>query len=312
MFTRDQVFLASLEYFNGDSLAADVFVNKYCLQDRNGFYYEKTPERMHWRLAEEFARPDIKYHFNLDYLPSKKECWTSKEYHKTYEQKVTEYFHLMNRFKYVIPQGSPMSALGNPYQIQSASNCYVLPSVKDAYSQILHTDQELVQLSKRRGGVGFDISNLRPAGSPVSNAAKTSSGITSFMERFSNTTREVGQGARRAALLMSCSVHHPDIEQFITIKRDRTKVTGANISVMITDEFMKAVSEDTDYEQRWPCEKEEVKIRRLVKARDIWNLIIKNAWENAEPGVIFIDKMRNYPGQHYDGYEVVSTNPCGM
>ena len=308
MFKREQVFASTLEYFQGDALAADVFVNKYCLQDEDG-YYETTPQKMHWRLAQEFARPDLKYEFKLDDLPSVKEGWTKSEYYEFYAERVSMYFQLIDRFKFVIPQGSPMSALGNPYQIQSASNCFVLPSVEDSYSQIMKTDQELAQLSKRRGGVGFDISKLRPEGAPVSNAAKTSSGIVSFMERFSNTTREVGQNGRRAALLMSCSVHHPDIEKFITIKRDRTKVTGANISVAITDEFMKAVIEDIDYEQRWPCEGVEPKIRRVKRARDIWDLIIKNAWENAEPGVIFIDKMRNYPGQHYDGYEVVSTNP---
>ncbi len=714
MFKREQVFASTLEYFQGDALAADVFVNKYCLQDDHG-YYEITPQKMHWRLAQEFARPDLKYKFKLDDLPSVKEGWTKPEYYEFYAERVAMYFHLIDRFKFVIPQGSPMSALGNPYQIQSASNCFVLPSVGDSYSQIMKTDQELAQLSKRRGGVGFDISKLRPEGALVSNAAKTSSGIVSFMERFSNTTREVGQciakgervltkrglvaieevrprvdevwtkvgwvsvsdvkqnglkeivktttsrgysiktsedhvflnakleeiaiknfelgdelcllvgteqedrdqmlleivsvanvngqlndsitqptilsenlayligysygdgcvrrnkyneptvlelacsnsypeikekligilrdefgyianlvpgdgdleririsskiictflernnllkqksdaiempsrvinasqeiqaaflsgyfdadgyasgkkngyvfnsvqvdflkdvqiillalgcvsrlrkedrshlgwqdlwslnvtgtfsqerfvnimqdsvkvknlnfiakrdnvltpwqakelgiksnnysyingnqnlslgayarvlketgaeampnpmfcdeivsfetvdfeetydlvlekehlfwcegfyvhnSGRRAALLMSCSVHHPDIEKFITIKSDRTKVTGANISVAITDEFMKAVVEDADYEQRWPCEGAEPKIRHVKRARDIWDLIIKNAWENAEPGVIFIDKMRNYPGQHYDGYEVVSTNP---
>jgi ribonucleoside-diphosphate reductase alpha chain len=229
IYTYEEALEASKQYFNGDELAADVFVSKYALKNNNGELVEKTPADMHRRLSKEFARIESKYPNPLS------------------EEQI---FKLLDGFKYVVPQGSPMSAIGNEYQIQSASNCFVLDSPFDSYAGILHTDQQQAQIMKRRGGVGFDISNIRPKGMTTQNAARTTDGIGVFMERFSNTCREVAQNGRRGALLLSISVHHPEIKTFINIKRDKKKVTGANISIRVTDEFMQAVKNNKDVQLR--------------------------------------------------------------
>ncbi len=308
MYSYDEVYKATLEYFNGDELAANVWVTKYCLQDSNGQYHEKLPTDMFWRLAYEFARPNVKYKYQLNYLPTKQECLD--QYSNYYAREVDRYFELLSGFEFLNAQGSVMSSIGNYFQVQSPINCSVLSSPIDSYGGILKTDQELVQLAKRRLGIGFDLSNLRPAGTPVSNAAKTSTGLVSFMERFSNSTREVAQFGRRGALLLSCSVHHPDIEAFICAKKDRTKVTGANISVMTTNVFMEAVKNNTTYIQQWPIDSLAPIVKKEVSARKIWDLIIDMAWENAEPGLLLIDNYHdNYPAVNYPGYRVISTNP---
>jgi ribonucleoside-diphosphate reductase alpha chain len=310
--TREEVYAQTLKYFKNDELAANVFVNKYCLKDSDGKYYESDPSDMHKRLANEFARVDVKYELGLEELPSASECWKHEQYKNTMQAQCEHYFELFDEYRYVSPQGSPMSALGNPFQVQSASNCFVIESPLDSYGGILKTDQELVQLAKRRGGIGFNIDPLRPALTKVDNAALTSTGIGPFMERFSNSTKEVAQGGRRGALIMLLNVHHPEIETFITIKKDKTKVTGANISVMVTDEFMEAVRDDREYEQRWPVNDPNPKIKRKVKARKIWNLMMEAAWDSAEPGVLFIDNYhKNYPASGYENFRVVATNPCG-
>lgn len=290
MYTRDEVFKASLEYFNGDELAADVFTDKYCLYNaKDGKFYELTPDDMHRRIAKEFARIEKKYKNPLS------------------EQEIYEY---LKNFGKIVPQGSPMAGIGNPFQTVSLSNCYVIDSPYDSYGGILKADQEQAQLMKRRGGVGFDISNIRPKGVATNNAAKTTDGIGVFMERFSNTTREVAQNGRRGALMLTISVHHPEIETFINIKRDRKKVTGANISIRVTDEFMNAVQQDGDFELRWPIEKPV--FTKKVKAKDIWEQICQAAWDNAEPGVLFWDNaQRNTPTEFYDEFKSTSTNPCG-
>ena len=226
MSNYNEVFEKTLEYFKGDELAASVFATKYALQDNQGNYLETTPDQMHKRIAKEFARIESKY---PNPMPEE------------------EIYDLLADFKYVVPQGSPMSGIGNTHQIQSLSNCFVVDSPQDSYGGILKTDQEQVQIMKRRGGVGFDISTIRPHGLRTSNAAKTTDGIGVFMERFSNSCREVAQGGRRGALMLTVSVHHPDIETFINIKRDLSKVTGANISVRLSDEFMTAVEKNEDY-----------------------------------------------------------------
>jgi ribonucleoside-diphosphate reductase alpha chain len=298
-YTYDQVYNASLEYFKGDEFAAKVFVDKYALQGESGAYLECTPDHMHRRLAKEFERIENKYPNPLS---------------------AEEIFSLLDRFQFIVPQGSPMSAIGNPFQIQSLSNCFVIQGVHsnkyDSYGGILLADQELAQIMKRRGGVGLDISGIRPKNQPTANAAKTTDGIAVFMERFSNTCREVAQNGRRGAEMQTFSVNHPEIDTFITIKNDEKKVTGANISIKLTDEFMKAVKADETYTLRWPvhCTPETATVIRQVSAKDIWNKIIYSAWFRAEPGLLFWDTVkRNTPSDIYweEGYESISTNPCG-
>lgn len=298
MYTYTQVYEASVEYFNGDEFAAKVFVDKYAMQDKEGNYLELTPSDMHHRLAKEFARIEKKYPNPL----SEKEI-----------------FDLMDKFKYSIPQGSPMSALGNSHHIQSISNCFVIQGVHseklDSYGGILLADQELAQIMKRRGGVGLDISGIRPKGMLTNNSAKTTDGISVFMERFSNTCREVAQNGRRGAEMQTISINHPEIETFINVKRDLKKVTGANISIRLNNEFMKAVKADEEYVLRWPVDSsiENAKFTKKVKAKEIWDQIIDSAWAVAEPGLLFWDHVKeNTPSDIYseEGYESVSTNPC--
>jgi len=292
-FTYDDVFEASLEYFKGDSLAASVFAGKYALQDEDGNYLELTPDDMHSRLATEFARIETKYPNSMD---------------------KQEIYNLFKDFKYVVPQGSPMSGIGNTAKIQSVSNCFVIEAPEDSYGGILKTDQEQVQIMKRRGGVGFDISTIRPKGMSTSNAAKTTDGIEVFMDRFSNSCREVAQGGRRGALMLSISVHHPQVMEFIKIKRDITKVTGANISVRASDEFMNAVKNNESYEQRWPVDSSNPEIKNTADATEVWNELIEGAHASAEPGVLFWDTAtRMTPSDAYtdEGFGSVSTNPCG-
>ena len=294
MYTYDEVINSSLEYFGGDELAAKVFAGKYALQDANGDYLEKSPEDMHERLAIEFARIEKSYPNSMD----KKEI-----------------YELLKDFKYIVPQGSPMSGIGNESKIQSLSNCFVIEAPADSYAGILKTDQEQVQIMKRRGGVGFDISTIRPKGMHTSNAAKTTDGIEVFLDRFSNSCREVAQGGRRGALMLSICVHHPQIMDFIKIKRDLTRVTGANISVRVSDEFMEAVKSGKDYKQRWPvCQYEEHEVFNYTDANEVWNALIEGAHASAEPGVLFWDtatKMTPADIYEKEGFGSVSTNPCG-
>lgn len=288
--TREEAIKQSVEYFNGDELAATVFVDKYALRDEDGIVLEATPDELHERLAKEFARIESKYPNPL-----------SKE----------EIFELMSDFEKVVPQGSPMAGIGNSSQLMSVSNCFVVGSPEDSYGGILKSDQELAQIYKRRGGGGMDISTIRPKGLKTNNAAKTTDGIAVFMERYSNTCREVAVQGRRAALMLSISVHHPEVETFINIKRDKTKVTGANISVRLTDEFMNAVKNDVEYEQRWPIDSETPKIIKRVKAKEIWKQIIECAWESAEPGILFWDNIiNNGSADAYPQFKSLSTNPC--
>lgn len=299
-YSYSQVLEESTKYFNGDELAAKVFVDKYALQDQNtGDYLELTPEDMHKRLAKEFARVENKYPNPLS---------------------AKEIFSYLDRFQYIVPQGSPMSAIGNPFQLQSISNCFVIQGVHsekfDSYGGIMLADQELAQIMKRRGGVGLDISGIRPKGVTTQNSAKTTDGIAVFMERFSNTCREVAQNGRRGAEMQTISVNHPEIETFINIKKDLKKVTGANISIKITDEFMKAVKNDSDYTLRWPTNvsPSKAKYTKKIKAKDVWDQIIESAWSSAEPGILFWDTVqRNTPSDVYHafGHESISTNPCG-
>ncbi len=281
----------SIQYFNGDELAANTYLTKYALTSPQGDILEPTPEFMHRRLAKEFARIEKKYPNPL-----------SEE----------EIFGYLDKFKYIIPQGSPMSGIGNPFQFTSLSNCFVIESPYDSYGGILKTDQEQVQLMKRRGGVGFDISTIRPKGLLTSNAAKTTDGIGVFMERFSNTCREVAQGGRRGALMLSVSVHHPEIRTFINIKKDLKKVTGANISIRLSDEFMNAVKSDDSYQLRWPVDSTDPTVSQTVSAKDIWNEIIDSAWTSAEPGLLFWDNIKKFsPADAYEEFQTTSTNPCG-
>lgn len=297
MYSYNEAYEASLEYFNGNDLAARVFLDKYSLRDNDNNLLELTPDDMHWRLAREFARIEknkFKEPLNEEFI-----------------------FSLFKRFKYIIPQGSPMYGIGNSYTHQSLGNCFVLGGHPyDSYGGICYADQMLVQLSKRRCGVGLVLDNIRPKGLPTKNAAKSTDGIAVFMERFSNSIREVAQSGRRGASLQSLSVHHPEIETFIRIKQNLTKVTGANISVLVTDEFMEAVKADKEYEQRWPVDNDEPTIKKMVRAKDIWNLIIECCWKSAEPGVIFIDRARDYGLS--SRYSVLDSryldrtgNPCG-
>lgn len=300
-YSQEEALKETTKYFNGDSLAADVWVKKYALRNESGELLEKTPDDMHRRLAKEFARIEAKYPNPM----------SEDEIYNLLKKTGTNDLGM----GYIVPQGSPMSAIGNPYKMQSLSNCFVINSPSDSYGGILFADQEQAQIMKRRGGVGFDISTIRPRGLSTANAAGTTDGIAVFMERFSNTCREVAQGGRRGALMISISVSHYEIETFINIKKDLKKVTGANISIRLSDEFMNAVKNDTDFTLQWPVEVplEQAKITKTVKAKDIWNQIIDAAWTSAEPGLLFWDTAKkNTPSDAYDskGYGSQSTNPC--
>lgn len=294
-YTYDQVFDATLKYFNGDELAARVWITKYALKDLDGNLVELTPNDMHQRIASEIARIEAIYPNPL---------------------KEVEIFDLIKNFKYIIPQGSPMSGIGNNYQIGSLSNCFVvgLDGAPDSYGGILRIDEEQVQLMKRRGGVGHDLSHIRPKGSVVKNSALTSTGIVPFMERYSNSTREVAQEGRRGALMMSVSIRHPEAEDFIDAKMTEGKITGANVSVKIDDEFMNAVVNNENYIQKFPIDSTEPKITKEINALNLWNKIIHNAWKSAEPGVLFWDtiKRESIPDCYAEyGFTTTSTNPCG-
>ncbi|MDY4732149.1 MAG: adenosylcobalamin-dependent ribonucleoside-diphosphate reductase [Prevotella sp.] len=294
-YAFEEAYEASLKYFNGDELAARVWVNKYALKDSYGNIYEKSPEDMHWRLANEVARIEKKYPNPLS---------------------AEEVFELFDHFRYIVPAGSPMTGIGNNFQVASLSNCFVigLDGDADSYGAILRIDEEQVQLMKRRGGVGHDLSHLRPKGSPVNNSALTSTGLVPFMERYSNSTREVAQDGRRGALMLSVSIKHPDSEAFIDAKMTEGKITGANVSVKIDDDFMQCAIEDKDYIQQFPIDSNEPQISSPVKARKLWEKIVHNAWKSAEPGVLFWDtiKRESIPDCYADlGFETVSTNPCG-
>ena len=301
-YDHDEVYEKTLDYFSGDDMATAVWMSKYALRNDDGTYAELTPRDMHRRLAREFARIEGRYDSPMS---------------------EDEIFDMFDGFKYVVPQGSPMAGIGDHSTYQSISNCFVIDSPYDSYAGIMLTDQEQVQIMKRRGGVGFDISTLRPKGVDTSNAAKTSDGIGVFMERFSNSCREVAQGGRRGALLLSISCMHPDVETFTSIKDEkakcgncgheyRHKVTGANVSIRMTDEFMEAVDRCDDVTLRWPVDSDDPVYTCTVSARDLWSLIVKHAHAAAEPGMLFWDTVtRRTPADVYDGYETVSTNPCG-
>jgi len=308
-FTYEDVLKASIEYFNGDELAATTWMNKYAMTDNDGEFVESSPDDMHNRMAKEFARIENDYTLRYDLNGGAKFL---SEYGQQRgpltEEKI---YNLFKRFGYIIPQGSVMSSLGNHYKLASLSNCIVVPEMHDSYGGVFYTDQQLAQLFKRRCGVGVDISNLRPSGSKVSNAAGSTSGAVSFMNRFSNTTREVAQNGRRGALMLSMDIAHPDVEDFITIKQDLQKVTGANISIRLSDEFMKAVDNNTEYTHRWPIDSDNPKFTKTIKAKELWDTIIKCAHNTAEPGLIFWDRQHWYSTSSvYPGYKNTSTNPC--
>lgn len=295
IFSKEEAIKASLEYFRGDDLAARVWVNKYALKDSFGNIFERTPDDMHRRLAKEIARIETSYPDSL-----------------TEE----EIYNVLKDFKYIVPQGGPMTGIGNEYQIASLSNCFVVGNDgnSDSYGGILKIDQEQVQLMKRRGGVGHDLSHIRPKGSPVKNSALTSTGIVPFMERYSNSTREVAQDGRRGALMLSVSIKHPDSESFIDAKLEQGKVTGANVSVKIDDEFMKAVEQQSVYVQQYPVDSGNPVYKKEIDATKLWEKIVRNAWKSAEPGVLFWDTIiRESVADCYSdlGYRTVSTNPCG-
>ena len=294
-YTFDEAYQASLDYFTGDELAAKVWVNKYALKDAFGNIYEQTPTDMHRRLAGEVARVEAKYPNPLS------------------EQ---ELFELFDHFRFIIPQGSPMTGIGNDFQIASLSNCFVVgvEGNADSYGAVIRIDEEQVQLMKRRGGVGHDLSHIRPKGSPVKNSALTSTGLVPFMERYSNSTREVAQDGRRGALMMNVSIKHPDAESFIDAKMTEGRVTGANVSVKIDDEFMEAVVSGAMYHQQYPIAGDDPMVTKLIDARSLWKKIIHNAWKSAEPGVLFWDTIlrESVPDSYADlGFRTVSTNPCG-
>ena len=294
-YSHEEVIEASRKYFNGDNLAAVVWANKYALKDSYGNLYEKSPDDMHRRLAKEIFRIEQKYPNPVS------------------EERVYE---VLKDFKYIVPQGGPMTGIGNPYQIASLSNCFVIGNDgnSDSYGGILKIDQEQVQLMKRRGGVGHDLSHIRPQGSPVLNSALTSTGVVPFMERYSNSTREVAQDGRRGALMLSISIKHPDTEHFIDAKLEAGKVTGANVSVKITDEFMQAVKDGTTFTQQYPIDSDNPTYVKEIDARSLWKKIVHNAWKSAEPGMLFWDTIINesVPDAYADlGYRTVSTNPCG-
>ncbi len=303
-YEYNEVFEATKSYFNGDELAATTWMNKYALKTPEGDFLEKTPADMHRRMARMFAKIEQKY----KPFKSKDLSAYGQERENLTEQKI---FNLFDKFRYVIPQGSIMFGLGNDQVIASLSNCVVIPAPYDSYGGIMYTDQQLVQLFKRRCGVGTDLSKLRPKDAAVSNAARTTTGAVSFMHRFSFTTREVAQNGRRGALMLTMNVAHPDIEDFVTIKQDLTKVTGANISVLLSDEFMQAVINNTDYTLRWPIDADNPKITKKIKAKKLWDTIVKSAHNTAEPGLIYWDRQHKYSTSSvYPGFENVSTNPC--
>lgn len=294
-YSYDEAYEASLKYFKGDELAARVWVNKYAVKDSFGNIYEKSPEDMHWRIANEVARIEDKYPQALS---------------------AQELFDVFDHFKYIVPQGSPMTGIGNNYQVASLSNCFVigLDGPADSYGAIIRIDEEQVQLMKRRGGVGHDLSHIRPKGSPVKNSALTSTGLVPFMERYSNSTREVAQDGRRGALMLSVSIKHPDSEAFIDAKMTEGKVTGANVSVKLDDEFMKAAVENRPYTQQFPIDSKEPTYKKEINASALWKKIVHNAWKSAEPGVLFWDTIlrESVPDCYADlGFRTVSTNPCG-
>ncbi|EID75560.1 adenosylcobalamin-dependent ribonucleoside-diphosphate reductase [Imtechella halotolerans] len=295
VFTQEEAFEASVTYFGGDDLAARVWVNKYALKDSQGRIYERTPDDMHRRIAKEIARIELRYPNPM-----------SEE----------EVYDLIKNFKYIVPQGSPMAGIGNPYQIASLSNCFVIGNegMSDSYGGIMKIDQEQVQLMKRRGGVGHDLSHIRPKGSAVKNSALTSTGLVPFMERYSNSTREVAQDGRRGALMLSVSINHPDAEDFIDAKMEQGKVTGANVSVRIDDAFMNAVKSHAPYLQKFPIQSETPKVSKEVDAQQLWQKIVHNAWRSAEPGILFWDTIirESVPDCYSDlGFKTISTNPCG-
>ena len=295
IYTYDEAFHASLDYFGGDELAARVWVNKYAMKDSFGNIYERTPEDMHWRIANEIARIEAKYNHPL---------------------KAQDIFDVLDHFRYIVPAGSPMTGIGNDHQVASLSNCFVIGLAGDAdsYGAIIKIDEEQVQLMKRRGGVGHDLSHIRPKGSPVKNSALTSTGLVPFMERYSNSTREVAQDGRRGALMLSVSIKHPDAEAFIDAKMTEGKVTGANVSVKLDDDFMHAAIEGKKYVQQFPIDSSQPSVSKEINAAELWNKIVHNAWKSAEPGVLFWDTIikESIPDCYADlGYRTVSTNPCG-
>ncbi|MBO4314933.1 MAG: adenosylcobalamin-dependent ribonucleoside-diphosphate reductase [Prevotella sp.] len=294
-YTYEEAYAASLAYFGGDELAARVWVSKYAMKDSFGNIYEKSPEDMHHRIAKEIARVEEKYPNPLS------------------EEVI---FSLLDHFRYIIPAGSPMTGIGNNHQVASLSNCFVvgLDGDADSYGAILRIDEEQVQLMKRRGGVGHDLSHIRPKGTPVNNSALTSTGLVPFMERYSNSTREVAQDGRRGALMLSVSIKHPDSEAFIDAKMTEGKVTGANVSVKIDDAFMEAAVEDKPYTQQFPIDSDTPIVKKDISAKALWEKIVHNAWKSAEPGVLFWDTIlrESIPDCYADlGFRTVSTNPCG-
>lgn len=294
-YSYEEAYEASLKYFAGDELAARVWVNKYAMKDSFGNIYERSPQDMHWRIANEVARIEHKYPNPMS---------------------AQEVFDLLDHFRYIVPAGSPMTGIGNNHQVASLSNCFVigLEGNSDSYGAIMRIDEEQVQLMKRRGGVGHDLSDLRPKGSPVNNSALTSTGLVPFMERYSNSTREVAQDGRRGALMLSVSIKHPDSEAFIDAKMTEGKVTGANVSVKLDDTFMQAAIDDTPYVQQFPIDAAEPLVKKEISAKKLWEKIVHNAWKSAEPGVLFWDTIlrESIPDCYADlGFRTVSTNPCG-
>ena len=294
-YSYEEAYEASLKYFAGDELAARVWVNKYAMKDSFGNIYERSPQDMHWRIANEVARIEQKYPNPMS---------------------AQEVFDLLDHFRYIVPAGSPMTGIGNNHQVASLSNCFVigLEGNSDSYGAIMRIDEEQVQLMKRRGGVGHDLSDLRPKGSPVNNSALTSTGLVPFMERYSNSTREVAQDGRRGALMLSVSIKHPDSEAFIDAKMTEGKVTGANVSVKLDDAFMQAAIDEKPYVQQFPIDAKEPLMKKEISAKKLWEKIVHNAWKSAEPGVLFWDTIlrESIPDCYADlGFRTVSTNPCG-
>ena len=308
-YTYEEVLESAVAYFNGDELAGTTWMNKYAMKDYEGNFVEKNPDDMHKRMAKEFGRIEADYKLKYNLNGSAK--FLSKYGQEREDLTEAKVYSLFKEFGYIIPQGSVMSSLGNHYKLASLSNCIVVPELHDSYGGVFYTDQQLAQLFKRRCGVGVDISNLRPAGSSVSNAAGSTSGAVSFMNRFSHTTREVAQNGRRGALMLSMDIAHPDVEDFITIKQDLQKVTGANISIRLSDEFMHAVEANAEYTHKWPIESDNPKITKTVNAKELWDTIIQCAHNTAEPGLIFWDRQHWYSTSSvYPGYKNTSTNPC--
>ncbi|HNV95283.1 MAG TPA: ribonucleotide reductase N-terminal alpha domain-containing protein, partial [Bacteroidales bacterium] len=295
IYSFDEAYQGALDYFKGDELAAKVWVTKYALKDSYGNIYERSPEDMHWRIANELARIEKKYPNPMS---------------------AQDIYDLLKDFKYIVPQGSPMSGIGNNFQIASLSNCFVIgmEGNSDSYGGIMKVDEEQVQLMKRRGGVGHDLSHIRPSGSPVLNSALTSTGLVPFMERYSNSTREVAQDGRRGALMLTVSIKHPDAESFIDAKLEQGKVTGANVSVKIDDEFMRSAINGVKYTQQYPIDNPNPKYTKEIDAAQLWKKIIHNAWKSAEPGILFWDTIiRESVADCYKdlGFRTVATNPCG-